>query len=193
MQISTLEVLLYNYPMKILELVLDIVLLVLVYLYFFMPKWRGRGRESLIAGTLMYVYLSFVLYFTLMPVVTSVPNIFTGPWGTVNLHPFRDLINGYGDYWRQIFLNIILMIPMGILYPISRGNRGMGMTVTAGFIFSCGIEVLQPLLHSERCFDITDVVTNTLGAAVGYALLELLRPVLALVFPNALKKGRRRN
>ena len=31
MQISTLEVLLYNYPMKILELVLDIVLLVLVY------------------------------------------------------------------------------------------------------------------------------------------------------------------
>ena len=85
MQISTLEVLLYNYPMKILELVLDIVLLVLVYLYFFMPKWRGRGRESLIAGTLMYVYLSFVLYFTLMPAVTAVPNIFTGPWGTVNL------------------------------------------------------------------------------------------------------------
>ena len=175
-------------PMKFLELVLDIVLMVLVYIYIFLPKWRRRGKESLTAGTLMYVYLCFVVYFTLMPVVTAIPNIFTGPWGTVNMHPFRDLINGYGDCWRQIFLNILLLVPLGILYPISRGNRGLGMTVLVGFVFSCIIEILQPLLHSERCFDVTDVVTNTLGAALGYALLELFRPLLSHVFPKALSK-----
>ena len=178
--------------MKILELVLDIVIMVLVYLRFLMPKWHRRGTESLTAGTLMYVYLCFVIYFTLMPVVTALPNMITGPWGTINMHPFRDLINGYGDYWRQIILNILLLVPLGLLYPISRGNRGFGMTMTVGFLFSLIIEILQPLLHSERCFDITDVITNTLGTAVGYALLEIFRPLLSLVFPKALKKGKRR-
>ena len=171
--------------------VIDFTSMVLVYLGFFMPKWKERGRESLAAGTLMYIYLCFVIFFTLMPVFTSIPRIVTGPRGTINVHPFRDLLNGYGDYWRQIGLNVLLMIPMGILYPISRGNRGFGATVLLGFAFSSCVEVMQPLLHATRCFDITDIITNTLGTAVGYALLLILRPVLALVFPRTLgRKGR---
>ncbi len=66
------------------------------------------------------------------------------------------------------------------------------MTVLVGFLFSLSIEVLQPLLHSQRCFDVTDIVTNTLGAAFGYALLELLRPILKHLFPRALGKKKRK-
>jgi len=171
---------------------MDIGAMVLVYLRFFMPKWRRRGRESLTAGTLMYVYLCFVVYFTLMPIFTSLPNIVTGPRGTINMHPFRDLLNGYGDYWQQIGLNILMMTPLGLLYPVSRGNRGMGSTIAVGFLFSLFIEILQPLLHSYRCFDITDIITNTLGTALGYALLELFRPLLSPIFPKALGRGGRR-
>ena len=144
--------------MRLFGLIVDISCMGLVYLSFFMPKWSRRGFESLLAGTLMYVYLCFVIYFTLMPVFASLPNIIFGP--------------------------------RGILYPISRGNRGFGMTVLAGFIFSSAIEVMQPLLHAERCFDITDIITNTMGAALGYAILVVFRPLLALIFPRAL--GRKR-
>ena len=186
--------LLYNYPMRLFGLIVDISCMVLVYLSFLMPKWKRRGFESLFAGTLMYVYLCFVIYFTLMPVFASLPNVIMGPWGTINMHPFRDLFNRYGDYWRQILLNILMLVPMGILYPISRGNRGFGMTVLVGFIFSTAIEVMQPLLHAERCFDITDIITNTMGAALGFAVLTVFRPLLALLFPRALgRKKRRKN
>ena len=176
--------------MRYFGLIVDISCMGLVYLSFFMPKWSRRGFESLFAGTLMYVYLCCVIYFTLMPVFASLPNIILGPRGTINMHPFRDLFHGYGDYMRQILLNILMLVPMGILYPISRGNRGFGMTVLAGFIFSTAIEVMQPLLHAERCFDITDIITNTMGAALGYAILAVFRPLLALIFPRALGKNR---
>ena len=88
----------------------------------------------------------------------------------------------------------VMLVPMGILYPIARGNRGFGMTVLVGFIFSMAIEVMQPLLHAERCFDITDIITNTMGAALGFAVLTVFRPLLALLFPRALgRKKRKKN
>ena len=178
--------------MKTVGLVIDIMCMVLVYLCFYMPKWKKRGTESLIAGTLMYLYLCVVIYFTLMPVFTALPHILNGPRGTINLHPFRDLLNGYGDYWRQIGLNILMLVPMGFLYPICMGNRGLGRTIFAGFIFCTAIEILQPLLHAQRCFDITDIITNTLGTALGYAALEAVKPLAAKFFPGALGTVRRR-
>ena len=173
--------------------VIDITAMVLLYLGFFMPKWRARGRESLIAGTLMYVYLCGVIYFTLMPVFLSLPRVITGPRGTINMHPFRDLLMGYGDSWRQIALNILMTVPLGILYPISRGRMRFGTTVTLGFLFSLWVEFMQPMLHVHRCFDVTDIITNTLGTALGFAALLALKPVFALVFPETLGTKRRRN
>ena len=38
---------------------------------------------------------------------------------------------------------------------------------------SVGIEVVQPLLHVFRRADITDVITNTIGGVLGYALWAL--------------------
>ena len=43
--------LLYNYPMRLFGLIVDISCMVLVYLSFLMPKWKRRGFESLFAGT----------------------------------------------------------------------------------------------------------------------------------------------
>ena len=38
---------------------------------------------------------------------------------------------------------------------------------------SAGIELVQPLLHVFRRADITDVITNTIGGVLGYALWAL--------------------
>lgn len=42
------------------------------------------------------------------------------------------------------------------------------------FTLSVGIEVVQPLLHAFRSSDITDVITNTTGGVLGYALWAIV-------------------
>ncbi len=42
-----------------------------------------------------------VLYFTLMPIITSLPFIFNHPYTSMNLDPFIDVLNGRGDFMRH--------------------------------------------------------------------------------------------
>lgn len=58
------------------SVVIDFVILALVYAFLFYKNWKAKGRDKLMVNTLMYIYLAFVLYFTLMPIVTSLPFIF---------------------------------------------------------------------------------------------------------------------
>jgi len=60
--------------------------------------WNSKGKDILFVNTLMYVYLSFVLYFTLMPIITSIPFIFNHPYKPMNLIPFIDVSSGKRRY-----------------------------------------------------------------------------------------------
>lgn len=70
----------------------------------------------------MYIYVSFVLYFTMMPIVKNIPfmiNHFIYHFGSnMNMNLFDDLFNQRGDYLRQIFLNVLMMVLFGFMYPI---------------------------------------------------------------------------
>ena len=43
---------------------IDFAVLFFLYAFVFFKKWKSRGRDILIVNTLMYIYLSFVLFFT---------------------------------------------------------------------------------------------------------------------------------
>ena len=51
------------------SVVIDFVVLALVYIFSFYKSWKAKGRDKLMVNTLMYIYLAFVLYFTLMQIV----------------------------------------------------------------------------------------------------------------------------
>lgn len=60
----------------------------------------------------------------------------------------------------------------------------------AAFLLSLCIELLQPLLTTNRTSDITDVIANTAGGLAGYLLfLPVGRPLLRLCRE---RKSRRR-
>ena len=101
---------------------IDFAVLALLYIFVFFRKWKIKGNDVLLVNTLMYIYLSFVLYFTLMPVITSVPPYSEPFYAPVNLVPFIDVSEGNGDFVRQVVLNIIMTIPFGFLLPLTR-NR----------------------------------------------------------------------
>lgn len=167
---------------------IDFIALALLYAFVFFRKWKSKGKDILLTNTLMYVYLSLVLYFTLMPVITSLPFILNHPYIPMNMVPFVDVLAGRGDFIRQVLLNVIMMIPFGFLFPITRKPFvGFGRTVFFCFLISLGIELLQPLISGSRNADITDLITNTIGGIVGYVLYIVFRPITSWVLTRLRK------
>ena len=106
-----------------------------------------------------------------MPIITSLPFIFNHPYSPMNFELFSDVFNGRGDFIRQIFLNILMMIPFGFLFPLTQNKENLFLnTIFLTFIFSLCIELLQPLMSGFRSADVTDLLTNTFGGFIGYIL-----------------------
>ncbi len=155
---------------------IDFTVLVFLYAIVFFRKWKTQGKDSLLVNTLMYAYLSLLLYFTMMPVVTSIPFMLDHPYKPMNLVPFIDVSMGRGDFFRQVVLNVIMTLPFGFLFPLTQTRTAkFGRTVFFCFLMSLGIELLQPFF--DRSSDITDLITNVIGGALGYGLYAIFEPV----------------
>jgi len=160
----------------LIKYLIDFAVLILLYAFVFFRRWRAQGRDRLLVNTLMYAYLSLVLYFTMMPVVVSIPFMLDHPYQPMNLVPFIDVSLGRGDFFRQVVLNVIMTLPFGFLFPLTRGKRAnLGVTVFFCFLMSLGIELLQPFF--DRSSDITDVITNVIGGVLGYVLYVIFKPI----------------
>ena len=160
------------------EVLVDFAVLTIIYFRKFYKKWKKEGRDVLAVNTAMDVYLSFVLYFTLMPIITSLPFIFNHSYTPMNLVPFIDVLNSRGDFVRQVVLNIIMTIPFGFLLPLTNNNIKILKVVFYTFLLSLSIELLQPLINGIRSADITDLITNVTGGIIGYALYLTFKPLI---------------
>lgn len=93
-------------------------------------------------------------------------------------------------------LNVIMLIPFGVYLPLLYGKVDSAKKAAKyGFFLSLSIEVLQLIikvtLGSGRIADINDIIANTLGAAIGYLILNKLvkiKPFKALVSNFSLAK-----
>lgn len=169
---------------------IDFTVLALLYVFVFFRKWRTKGNDVLLVNTLLYIYLSFVLYFTLMPIIASVPLILNHSYVPMNLVPFIDVSEGKGDFVRQVVLNIIMTVPFGFLLPLTRNRNGKFIrTVFFCFLMSLGIELLQPLINDFRSSDITDLITNVTGGIIGYGFYVIFRPVTFRILDHVKKRG----
>lgn len=163
----------------------DIIALIIIYVIFFLKKWKAKGKDRLLVNTLFYIYMTLVLYVTLMPILVSLPFILNHPYVPMNLLPFDDYFSGRGDTVRQILLNVIMMIPFGFLMPIVK-NQKLFSCILWTFSFSLSIELLQPLINGFRSSDVTDLITNTFGGTIGYFLYLIFRPLVSTIL-NYLK------
>lgn len=95
-----------------------------------------------------------------------------------NLIPFVE-IRRFWIYRKQlgvfavftnIFGNVIGFIPYGFILPViaHKCRRGT-FIITSGFALSLLVETVQ-LFARVGCFDVDDLILNTLGAAIGYLL-----------------------
>lgn len=73
-------------------------------------------------------------------------------------------------YLRQIILNIIIFIPIGVVLSPKAGWKII--LIAAGI--SAAIEIMQLVTH-RGLFEFDDIIHNTLGAAAGCGLTALIR------------------
>jgi len=166
----------------IMQYILDFILLGTIYFLFFFEKWKKKKRERFILYSLVYLYISLVIFVTLMPFSFPIPGSNSLFLETVNLTPFIDLKLHHGGAVREIILNIIMMAPFGFLMPFIK-RRNFFSIACWTFIFSLSIETMQLLYVwsggiNNRAFDVTDLITNTLGGILGYIVYLVIRPII---------------
>lgn len=94
----------------------------------------------------------------------------------LNLLPFSRSIDPAG--YAQ---NILLFIPLGFLLPLLGSSRRPFLhTLSGGLCFSLLIELSQ--LLNNRSTDVDDLIMNSLGAVLGYAVYKIaVRIFLSLI------------
>ncbi len=113
----------------------------------------------------------------------EIPTMFEVPFKPFLSSPVEDFEANW-DYLLHFVENIAGFLPLGLLgcvYLAGTRSRGRAIlfTIVAAAFLSLTIEVLQAYIP-QRESDITDIISNTLGASLGAVLAQakMLRPLL---------------
>ena len=75
---------------------------------------------------------------------------------------------GFLAVFTNIFGNVIGFLPFGFMLPVITDRLRSGFVIVLlGFMLSLTVETIQ-LITKVGCFDVDDLILNTLGAALGY-------------------------
>lgn len=107
----------------------DLIVLLGLYLLL-LGRWKKQGRRRVLVYTVFSVYMLGVLWVTVLPVLSMLG--IHHAYAPMNLEPFRDLRLGYGNAERQVFLNVLMTVPFGILWPVVRRGKAGGVPYGGG-------------------------------------------------------------
>lgn len=101
----------------------------------------------------------------------------------VNLIPFNEFLslNGKIDF-GELIMNVVIFVPLGMYAGILFERWTFGKKLFFFFLTSLMFEGFQFILRIGA-FDMTDLITNTLGGIIGLMLFEAIR----LAFKSSVK------
>jgi glycopeptide antibiotics resistance protein len=150
--------------------------------------WYLRTRRRFSVGRLI-AFAGFALYLLMVSDYTIFPLRFDSKYIEVfrNQGRFFDRVNlvPFGG-WSLEYLtsiqgwgNLVLGMPWGFAYPFVVPVSGWRSTVRSGAIFAAVIELTQLVISllygfAYRVVDINDILLNTAGVVVGYAVLRII-------------------
>ena len=125
--------------------------------------------------TTFVIYLLSVIHLILFPIDVNI-GLYANqaPWySSINFIPIITI-----DL-KTFILNIVMLVPFGMYLPLINSKFDSTKKVARmAVIISLSIEILQSIisvtLGNGRTSDINDIIANTLGAVVGYILINKL-------------------
>jgi glycopeptide antibiotics resistance protein len=132
---------------------------------------KGRLRFSSFASIPMLAfYLSFVVTITVIARIKSAK----AQYKLALFWSYKAIQNGRTELRAEIFWNIVLFIPIGILLSLILAGKLKWLVILISMLLSAGIEVTQLLFH-RGLFEFDDIVHNTLGAVTGVLVFIVFR------------------
>lgn len=136
-------------------------------------QYRLTGQRVTLVAT--FIYLTAILVLCLTPTLFSVASahkqLFYFAGTPYNAIPFQGIS-------PEFFLNIIMTFPWGVFLYLFNRHRSWQKVILYSFALSLFIEANQfiwdLLINLGRLADIDDLITNTIGAIIGFAVMYLL-------------------
>ena len=150
-------------------------------------------KHGIIGTLLLLVYLAGVGLFT----GPSLAQVLVGnlPQPRLELIPFADMISVVTspeapglEPFVNIFGNVALLFPLGLFLPLFwRWFERAGCTIWWCFGTSLSIELIQLVAGGVTSVD--DLLLNTLGGALGFAVAKLLMKACPKLAPQGEESG----
>ena len=92
---------------------------------------------------------------------------------TIRLDLFNGLLNPGPTGYRDVILNIVCFIPVGLLVGLLFERYRLAKASLAGWLVSLTIEFSQLIWH-RGVFDVNDLFNNALGAMIGGVIARIV-------------------
>jgi glycopeptide antibiotics resistance protein len=126
--------------------------------------WKGGRSGRYIEGLFYLEYIVLIFFSTAIFRHTHSERQF-------NFTPFWSYASC--DSYEEIYMNVLVFIPLGFLLGWTFGKSSVVKTILAGLVISAIVEALQFFI--KRGFsEIDDIIHNTLGCFIGYCLFLLV-------------------
>ena len=150
------------------------ILSLVIYLPLYLVKKRKYGKRPIARHLAIYACIGVILS------VLYATILFTGfkpHFGDLNLVPFiwvwKPYAAGEAYTLEQVALNLVMTVPLGFFLPaVFRSCRSWWKTGRDIAIFISIIETAQFFIG--RSADIDDLIMNTLGGLIGFAVWQWL-------------------
>lgn len=148
------------------------VFIVPVLLLYFLYLNKTEKKQSLFHIIAVFVFCYYLFGILTVTGIGYTSKIRFRP--NISLIPFLGMITGPID----TILNVILFVPLGFFLPLLyKKYNHIKPVVLIAFLFSMSIEIVQMFGYGSS--DINDLITNTVGACLGYFIYRLLSNIIS--------------
>lgn len=148
--------------------ILIVTLIVLIVLHHRKKITFGQGLAAVFFVIYLYLMFGSTVFTRTSDAVAHVNTDFLWEYRKI-------LVDHSWHYVKEVLLNMLMLVPVGFMFPLVRGKRGVVLAVFFGFVCSLSIEGLQWLFKCGL-FEYDDLFNNTVGALLGYVLYRILMP-----------------
>lgn len=145
---------------------------------FLIMKLQNDSHSKILTSVLFVIYLIVLTWIIVFKMSLDLHLFQDMNHRSINLIPFAGslIVNGKVEL-SEIILNIVVFIPAGVYMGMLFNEKSFLRKIIPIFIVSLLYEVLQ-YIFAIGASDITDLIGNTLGGAIGILLYDILQRIL---------------